>query len=142
MTNQQIVKLYEDSNLAIEELASVFSIEPEAVKLALVNGSTKYRAELKKDPSLFTEADLDSAVMTMNQLLTAEQEGVRYRAAKFIINEKKGRHDIKNVKNLNLNVNIFNDQMRMEKMKRAMAIVEPVTTETITDKPESEHNGN
>jgi hypothetical protein len=115
MTNQQIVTLYENSGLSLEELSQVFSMEAETIKLALVQGSAKYREELKKDPALFNDGDLQSAVMTMTQLLTAEEAGVKFRAAKFIINEKMGRHNIKNVQQLNINVNLFNNQLKKAK---------------------------
>lgn len=126
MTNQQIVSLYEGSGLSLKELSEVFSMEEETIKLALVQGSSKYREELKKDPTLFNDGDLQSAVMTMTQLLTAEEEGVKFRAAKFIINEKMGRHNIKNVQQLNINVNLFNDKMKKAKLAadRAKGVID------------------
>ena len=126
MTNEQIVRLYEDSGLGITDLAEVFHMEPETVKLALVQGSAKFREEIKQDPSLFNDGDLQSATMTMTQLLVAEEPNVRFRAAKFIINEKLGRHNLKNVQQLNINVNLFNSQMKKAKeaINRSKGIID------------------
>lgn len=130
VTNTQIVTLYEKSGLSITELAETFNMEEETIKLALVGGSAVYREQLKSDPSLFNDHDLQSAVITMSSLLTAEQENVKFRAAKFIINEKLGRHNsLKNVQKLNINVNLIADQMKRAKEAASQTVNKPIDIE-------------
>lgn len=110
--NEQIVAMFESGDLTVEELATAFpELDIEAIKMVLAAGSSKFRAAMKKDKSLFSDEILDTAVGVMGQLLYAEEPTVRMRASKFIINEKMGRHDTKNIKNLNVNVNLINLQL-------------------------------
>lgn len=132
MTNNQIVALFENSQLGVGELAEVFGMEEESIRVALVQGSSKYREQLKKDPSTFSEGDYEAARMTMVQLLTAEEAGVKFRAAKFVINEKKGRHDTKNIQQLNINVNLFNEKYKKAKEAAARATGTAIDIESET----------
>src|SRR2546430_16252446 len=118
MTNTQIVELYERGDMSIEDIAKEFSLEVEAVKMTLISGSTKYRRALKEEKELFTKSDLEAASQIMSSLLYAENEAVRYRASRFIINEKCGRNDVKELQNVNLNVNLIN--MQLSKAREAI----------------------
>lgn len=109
MTNEQIVTLYESSGLTIDELSQTFELPHEVIKIALASRSAKFHKDIKKDKTLFDESALDEAVIVMRQCLYAEESSTKIRAAKFIINEAKGRHDVANVKNLNgINLNLIN----------------------------------
>jgi hypothetical protein len=118
MTNVAIVKLYEEDNLPVEDIALAYGLTKEQVELALAQGSVKFRAAVKKDPTLFSDSTFNIAAQTMEQALYAEHPdgtidyNTRVRAAKFIINEHKGRHDIKAVQGLNINVSNFNVQLK------------------------------
>lgn len=114
MTNKQIVLAYEEGKLSVKEIAEQFQIEEESVRIALAADSGEFRKELKKDKT-FTEETLDNAVQVMSTLLFSEHDHVKLKASKFIINEHKGRHDVKNLKTLSINVNLINTQMRRAK---------------------------
>jgi hypothetical protein len=88
-----------------------------------------------KDPQLFSEDDERTAVLVMGQLLNHENENIQFRSAKFIINERKGRHDRGNLKNLNINVNLINEQMKRvkEAKQRALSKVIDVPAEIINE---------
>lgn len=96
MSGKQIVTLYENSGLTIQELATEFEMEEETIKMALLQGSAKYNKEVKEDTSLFNKEDQETASRVMRELMFSEDDNTKYRAAKFVINESKGRHDIIN----------------------------------------------
>jgi len=113
MTNTQIVSLYETSNISVEDIAENFELDTKAIKMVLLSGSPKYRRALKVKDETFDDSEVAYAKQVMTQLLDCDVENVKYRAAKYVIDESKGRNDIKNVQNTNINVNlIINDQMK------------------------------
>lgn len=125
--NSQIITLYESDNMTIEDIAIGLQLEKEQVELALAQGSVKYRKDVKENPELFSKSTLELARMKMEECLQAETEDGRpdyhviYRASKFVINEAKGRHDIKAVQNLHINVGSLTMQVKnaKEALKRA-----------------------
>lgn len=118
MNNHQIISLYEQG-LEIETIAQLAQLEVETIKLLLISESSKYRKEVKEGKASFGDEDMEAAVSTMSSIMKhAENEGVRFRAAKFIYNEKLGRNNLNDLKNLNVNVNMINIQM--EKAKEAL----------------------
>jgi hypothetical protein len=136
MTNLQIVSLYE-KGLTPEEIQTAFpELSIEAIQMALAAGSVDYRADVRKGEQLFPEETKKAALMTMTQLLYAEEATLRYRASKFIINETEGRHNIVNnlQKGGNINVNIINVQLQkaQEALKRAKSIEPKPAPEAIT----------
>jgi hypothetical protein len=120
MTNAQVIKLYEEGR-TIEEIAEVFEMDKQAIEMALIGGSAKYRKEIKKSEKTFSEDLEEFAKAKMGQLLFTEgNENIVYKASKFIINENKGRHDlVKNIQGANININLFN--VELEKAKKAIA---------------------
>lgn len=94
-------------------------MDKDAILLILASESSKFRSQAKKDCTLFSKDTKDSAAMVMEELLSAEQESVRYRAAKFIINECAGRNDVNVQSFKGLNVNIMNINLRLQKAKEA-----------------------
>lgn len=121
MSNEQIVSLYEGAELTVEELANEFCDgNVTLVKMALIAGSSKYRSLARKSKDeTFTDADFEEAKFIMKSCLFAENEAVKYRAAKYIIDDKRGRHDLTVVKDANVNVTLVNLQLQ-----RAMKAVE------------------
>ncbi len=111
MLNQQIKQLYETGEMEPLQIADVLSLDEHSVKMVLISSSPKFRKQAKKNKSLFTDSDMDMAKQKMVGLIYSEHDNVSFRAAKFIINENSGRHDIKNVQNLNVNINLLNDQL-------------------------------
>lgn len=136
MTNEQIVVLYESSGLTIDELSQTFELPHEVIKIALASRSSKFHKDVKKDKTLFDESALDEAVMVMRQCLYAEESSTKIRAAKFIINEAKGRHDISNVKNLNgINLNLINIHYKqaLEAKNKAKGIQTPSVSQELIE---------
>jgi hypothetical protein len=121
ITNQQLVTLYDENpEVSIEMLAENFGYELEAIKMTLSASSVRYRKEMKKDETTFTDDDYEVAKKTMCRLMNAEVEAVALRAATFVINEHKGRHNLENHKNLGTNINIIN--VHVQKARQALAM--------------------
>lgn len=113
MTDQQIVTLYESSGLSVEEIADSLQMDKEVITLALAGNSAKFNKLAKKDNALFNEKDEERAVMVMRNCLYSEDPNTQFRAAKFMINERKGRHDVLGgIKSLKVNVYTINEQLK------------------------------
>lgn len=117
MTNHyQIVNLFEEEHLTINEIAQVLDVEPEAIKFCLATHSSKFQKSLSlNSQKIFSNSDFESATRVMSGLMFSEHDTVRLKAAKFVLNENLGRHDLKNLKSVNINVNLINDQVRKAK---------------------------
>jgi hypothetical protein len=121
MTNIQIKELYEKQNMAPEQIAEALGLEVDSVKFTLASASGKYRRAIDGDKT-FEQTVMAEAVSVIGELLyDTDNPNIRLKAAKFVINENKGRHDVDAVKNLNINVNVFNMQLKQarEQLKRA-----------------------
>jgi hypothetical protein len=110
MTNTQLVILYDENpDITVEMLAENFGYELEAVKMVLSSSSSRFRKEMRKEESVFTDGDFDLAKRTMVSLMKeSEVDAVKYRAATFVINEHLGRNKLENAKSLGHNINIVN----------------------------------
>lgn len=124
MSNSQIIALYENDGLSPEEIQSAmpeYSIE--AIRITLANNSAKYRRAIKKNSDLFNDEDLEMASGVMRELMiTCDVPAVRYRSAKYVIDEKKGRHDKMKAGDMgNININLINLQLTnaQKALKRA-----------------------
>lgn len=118
MLNAQVKELYENGGMDTISIAEALSLDEHSVKMVLISSSHKFRTEAKKNKTLFTDSDLDLAKSKMVGLICSEHDNVAFRASKFIINENLGRNDIQQVKNMNINVNLLNDQLL--NMKKAI----------------------
>lgn len=100
MKEAQLVSLYEQG-LEVEEISQAFpELAVESIKMALTAGSAKYRQKLEEGKENFSEADKLAACKAMRSLLGAEKESVVFHAAKYIIDDKAGRHStITNLRN-------------------------------------------
>lgn len=131
MTKEQLVTLYdENTDVTTQMLSDNFGYELEAVKMILASGSTRYRKEMRKDETVFSEDDYDIAKRTMvNLMKESEVDAVKYRAATFVINEHLGRNKMENAKNLGGNINVINIhvQKAREALARSKGIVQEVT---------------
>lgn len=130
--NQQILVAYDECDLTPEEIAREYGYEVEAVKMILLNGSRKFSdkalteanerdaAESGTDNAVpiryggdtFTQSDYKMACATMVNLLDSEIDAVKYRAAEFVIDECKGRRDLKALKDAGgFNITVVNETM-------------------------------
>lgn len=138
-----IVKQYEEHNMGVEDICGENGeLEPTSVKAVLVQYSAKYRADIK-DGQLAPEDDFseDEAVMARQAIaqvmMTTDDDYLKLRAAQYIRNDKKGRLDsVNGLKNLNINVMAFNENMRkvQEARERTLKMVENKTIEVETTK--------
>jgi hypothetical protein len=119
-TAAQIVTLYEDVGMSPEQIAEDQDMSIEVIKLALSQHSRVYRNALIENDECFSTDEYNAAKQAISSLVYADDESTRFRAAKFIINEKKGRNDIlmnKNGKVLgqngigSINILVINQQM-------------------------------
>jgi hypothetical protein len=118
-----IVKEYDELNLSIEDIVEEHSeLEVESVKAVLATYSAKYRQAVKDEEGIpngadklgFSDEEAEAAKMAIAGLLqTTDDDYLRFRVAKRIIDEKKGRLDVdKDLKGLQLNVIEFNGMLR------------------------------
>jgi len=116
---QQILNLYEKLNLSLEDIAEDRDISLTEVKAVLMQYSSIYRGAIKEDKTLdFTDSELELANKAIAEImLSTDDENIKFRAAKYIRQDKKGRLDAaKNMRGLNINVFTFNDQMKRAQM--------------------------
>ena|SRR5947208_1272860 len=121
-TENQIITLYDDIGLNTKQIGEELELCEESVKMVLQKYSAKFRQEessnnlVETKEKEFTTDEFTAAKQAIASLLYAEHEGTRLRAAKFIVNENKGRNDVKQAintlyKNSNFNVLIINEQL-------------------------------
>ena len=112
----QIVKAYEDLHLGPLDIAEQRDLPILEVKMVLAQFSSKYRKDVGDDKDGkkqldFTDSQLEEANQVIHRLMNSEDENIQYRCARYIRDDKKGRKDgLKNLKKLNINVSLFNEQ--------------------------------
>lgn len=113
LTNNQMISLFEDSDIGVEDIAEQFDCEVESVKMALASGSSKYREMVKKGDETFGEDTLEAAKRAIGYLIEdSDCDSVKLKAAIYVVDESKGRHTVQNFTKNVFNVNMINDQMR------------------------------
>lgn len=138
--NQQIIAAYEDAGLEPDIIAEQFGWEIEAVKAILMSGSKKFYDLVTgsnqtpnpalpagdtpdKEKPLFDDYEVRRAKEAIAGLVTSsEDDHIRLMASKFVINEAKGRHDVKSLAHTNINISIINDRMKAAKEAQKKAI--------------------
>lgn len=133
----QLVALYEEHEVTPIALARDFGYEEQAVRMVLLQNSKKYREQVEgkngskeEEEQLFSDDDMRNAAEHIRTLARdSESDVVRMKASEFIINEKKGRHDV--VKALKdapaMNILVLNQHFavarnRIAEMKRVKGI--------------------
>lgn len=114
--NEQIVSAFEDSGMSVDEIAQGLGFDIIAVKAVLMQHSPIYRKQSKKEDALqFTEDEASEMKGIILNIARYEEDdqNLKFKAAKFILEDKKGRLDIgKQMPALNINVLSFNEQMK------------------------------
>ena len=129
-SNTQIIALYDSTpDISVDAIALGFGLDVEAVKMVLLSGSQRYKKEVQEKPETFTAQDEDIARATLRELCYAENEGVRAKVALAIIDERKGRRDVKHAAKTvgTVNINVFNQFLqqgreRLKQVKEAVAV--------------------
>jgi len=110
--NRQIIDLYEIHGLNAEQIAESLDLDTVAVKCVLQSDSVLFRKETSKDPTLVDISEVAEAKKAIVGIMRyTEDDNLRMRAARFIFDEGKGRHNIIGTANLNVNVHLVNDQL-------------------------------
>jgi len=116
-TARQIVSAYETCGMTVEEIANDQELEPLAIKATLMQFSSNYRQDLKKQENEdieFSGEDHRAAVDVIRNIAKySEDERLQLKAATYIRDDKKGRLDaIRQLGGLNINVLQFNETMK------------------------------
>lgn len=134
-SNQQIISAYEDLGMSPDEIAQDQDLDVAAVKATLIQFSSRFRKDVKADDALdFTEDQVRRATDVILHLAQySEDENLRFRAARYIRDDKKGRLDvIKQMTGLNINVLTINEQMQkaISAVNRAKGSIEVTSSVT------------
>lgn len=133
----QIVSAYENCGMSVEEIAEDQELEPLAVKACLMQFSTVFKNELKSNKTEDIEFSAEDHVTAVDIIRTtakyAQDEKLRYKAATYIRDDKKGRLDaIRQLGGLNINVLQFNETMKkaIAATNRAKGLVQSTDVES------------
>jgi len=130
LANQQVITAFEQEGLMPEDIATDLGWEVEAVKAILLQGSKKFQqlalskngdtGELElANEQVFGRGDMELAKGTIKQLMvTSDIDSVRFKCAEFVINEVKGRNDLKALKENKFNIVMISETMA--KARQAM----------------------
>lgn len=117
----QIVKAYEELNIGPSDIAEARELDVVEVKMVLAQHSVQYRKDVGKEEKSgkkqigFTDEQHEMAVEAIfGTMLSTDDDNLKTRLAKYIREDKTGRRDVhlKNLKKLNINVAVFNQQMQ------------------------------
>ena len=137
-SNMEIIHMFENEGMSVEEIATARDYEVVAVKNILSIGSKQYRDECKtSEEELISDAEARSIVEAMKGLgFSAENELVRFNALKYLFDEKKGRNDKKETQAVSLNVQLLNTELKkikqLEESRPVRSMMAPISKQ-LTD---------
>ena len=113
-----IVNAYEQEGLNPEQIAEDRDLDIASVKAALMQGSSRYRKACNKENENIDELNFsDDQLARVNQILLdlalgADDEHLRFKAASYVRDDKKGRKEIaKGMAGNSFNILYINQQM-------------------------------
>ena len=113
--NLSIVQSFESLGMTPEEIAEAEELDLSAVKGILMQNSSKYRKACKKEVDFCFNDDeaLAAKQVMVNLMRYSDDENLQFRAAKYLLDDKKGRLDVvQQQTGLNINVLQFNEHMQ------------------------------
>ena len=120
---EQLRVAYEELAMSPEQIANDRELDLAAVKAGLMQASSKYRKACFGDSPAadvlnFSDDDLAAVNRVIKDIaLGAEDDHLRFKAATYIRDDKKGRRDVVNgVKNMGFNVLQFNQFMQQARV--------------------------
>ena len=125
---QQLVSCYETLGMSPEQIADSLELDLTAVKAGLLQFSSRYREEAKENKDLdFSDSELAIANKTLIDLMQySEDDNLRARVARYVRDDKKGRHDVAvvNAKQLGagLNINVTLLQQHLTKVEQHLQL--------------------
>ena len=109
---------YEEEGMSPEEIASDRGLDVAAVKAGLMQVSAKYRKDCGKEDAEKDDLNFsDDHLRRVNEViydlaLSAEDDHLRFKAATYIRDDKKGRKEIaKGMSGNNFNILMLNEQL-------------------------------
>lgn len=129
MNNQSVITAYETCDLSVEEIAEEFQLDPLAVRMTLRGYSQLYRMREKEGKE--TKPDVDDE--EYQQILTSykqialysDNDAIREKACRRLMDEKKGRLDRNGGGGLKVNVGKINMIIQQTREARTKAIQGP-----------------
>jgi len=138
-----IVTDWESNNTPIEVIAEFNDLESEVIKAVLLRHSKKYRDTQLKDGEAKSKAEVDEDLRkeevaelesAYKQLaLYTDNEHIKERALRHLINDRKGRLDKKIgpgtnvVKNTKINVMVLNDTIKRNRQNKVMKQIKDIS---------------
>lgn len=134
-SNQQIIEAFETLGLTPEGIAEEFDFDLTMVKAILMQYSSQFRMAARGNNELDFDDNEAKQIrdVILNTALYSEDEHLRFKAAKYIRDDKKGRLDLGTaLKGLNINVVQINDRMQkaFEAVERSKKLSTMVDTHT------------
>ena len=120
----RLLSLFENLGLSLDQIAAEESIPEAEVKAVLYQHSRQYRDSVDKEKSRedISDEEFQALLYTYKEIaMHAEDDSVREKALRFLINEKKGRNDADKHRPITVNVAMIND--RLEAARSAIAAV-------------------
>lgn len=109
---------YEQENMSVEEIAQCQELDPVAVKAALCQCSSKYRKDCGIEGEVSDGLNFsDDELWRVNRVildlaLSSEDDHLRFKAATYIRDDKKGRKEVmKNLNNGGINIITINERL-------------------------------
>lgn len=121
---QIILKQYNEHNMSIEDIVaeSEGEYEVESVKAVLAQYSAKYRAAIRGDKNSnedFSQDEGEMAKQTIASIMmSTDDDYLKFRTAKYIRDDKKGRLDVDKMNGLKIDVMTFNFHIKQVKEAR------------------------
>lgn len=126
--NLQIVNAYEELGLSTEEIAAALDYPLASVKMVLASESSKYRiASQRNDADTFTDQDKEEAKLVMLSLMrSSDADAVRYRSARYVLDDKAGRLDVNKLAGTNISISIINERLAEARKAIELAKEKPI----------------
>jgi len=132
-----IVSDWELNNTPIEVIAEDNDLDPAAVKAVLLQYSGKYRAADGQDNPVsdnkLQDAELEELTRAYKALTFSDNEHIRERVLRRLIDDKKGRLDkkpqqraISTIKNVQINVLQLNEALREQRKKKLLGDINKI----------------
>jgi hypothetical protein len=130
-----IVTDWEDNKTPIDVIAQEMDLEPESVKAVLCQYSSVYRnstqgapVENSKQAEQLNDSELQELMSSYRALTFSDNEHIRERVLRRLIDEKKGRLDKKTpsqkaigtIRNVQINVLQLNETLREQRKKKLL----------------------
>lgn len=134
---------YEDLQMSIAEIAIDLGLAEDAVRMSLAQTSSAYRTEVRSGNG--RESDVFDAMMerraarVIGELLDCDDQAVRFRAAKFVVDERKGRNDaavrgLRDIQQIGVSVLEINAAIKRAKESRLVKPVVEISSSSVTEK--------